>query len=113
MGEASIPRFAGNSHTLQFEDGAVFRETYSPDGRSLRWEGLEGPFAGSAETVSLYVGEVADGVYFVSWLESSGMTVSRVMDFNNGTAQDFWTKPAEAGRGGRVAEMHTGTMSPA
>lgn len=71
---------------------------------------VKGPTKGQSETVDLHVVEVADGVYFVSWLESSGMTISRVMNFKTGEAQLFWTMPAKDGVGGRSAEMHTGSM---
>lgn len=57
--------------------------------------------------------ELRDNVYFVNWPESSGMTVSRVMDMNSGMVHVFWTKSDQNGIGGRTAETHTGTMSPA
>ena len=41
------------------------------------------------------------------------MTVSRVMDMNSGMVHVFWTKSDQNGIGGRTAETHTGTMSPA
>jgi hypothetical protein len=106
------PVFAGKSYSFQVDNGMELRDQYAGDGRSLRWEAVKGPTTGQSETVDLHVVEVADGVYFVSWLESSGMTISRVMNFKTGEAQAFWTMPAADGIGGRSAEMHSATMRP-
>lgn len=105
-----VPVFAGKSYSLQVDNGIELRDQYAGDGRSLHWEATKGPTKGQSETVDLNVVEVADGVYFVSWLESSGMTISRVMNFKTGEVQLFWTMPASDGVGGRSAEMHTGTI---
>jgi phenolic acid decarboxylase len=104
------PIFAGSSYSFQVDNGIELQDQYASDGRSLHWEAVQGPTKGQSETVDLHVAELSEGIYFVSWLESSGMTVSRVMDFNSGTAQTFWTMPADKGIGGRRAELHTATM---
>jgi phenolic acid decarboxylase len=87
------PVFAGNSYSLQVDNGIELRDQYAGDGRSLHWEAVKGPTKGQSETVDLHVVEVADGVYFVSWLESSGMTISRVMNFKTGETQLFGQCP--------------------
>jgi hypothetical protein len=58
----------------------------------------------------IWIFQVADGVYFVSCLGPSGMTVSRVMGFNTGDAHVFGTKPDDNGVGGRAAETHAARM---
>jgi len=107
----AAPVFAGKSYSFKVDNGIELRDDYGGDGRSLHWEATAGPTKGQSETVDLHVVEVADGIYFVSWLEASGMTISRVMNFNTGEAQAFWTMPAKEGVGGRSAEMHTATMA--
>jgi phenolic acid decarboxylase len=108
--EMSTPVFAGHSYPFQVDNGMELHDNYSKDGQSLRWEAVKGQTKGQSETVDLQVAEVADGIYFVSWLESSGMTVSRVMNFNTGGAPAFWTMPDDSGVGGRAAQMHMASM---
>jgi hypothetical protein len=105
---APLPSFAGHTYLFQVDNGAAFRNAYSADGRRLRWEGL-GESAGQAEDVALHVAEVGPNLYFVSWTEASGITVSHVMDLNRLTVRVFWTYEGE---GGRVGELHTGTLQP-
>ncbi|WP_030234038.1 MoaF-related domain-containing protein [Streptomyces sp. NRRL S-350] len=101
-----LPAFAGRTYLFRADNGAAFRNTYSADGTRLRWEGL-GESAGQWEDVRLHVAEVAPEVYFVSWTEQSGITVSHVMDLGKLTVRAFWTFEGE---GGRVGELHTGTL---
>ncbi|GAA2748348.1 MULTISPECIES: MoaF-related domain-containing protein [Kitasatospora] len=106
---APLPGFAGRTYLFEVDNGAAFRNAYSADGTRLRWEGL-GESAGQWEDVKLHVAEVAPRIYFVSWTETSGITVSHVMDLNTLTVKVFWTWEGE---GGRVGELHTGRLTPA
>ncbi|MFJ9517376.1 MoaF-related domain-containing protein [Kitasatospora sp. NPDC101801] len=103
---APLPAFAGHTYLFQVDNGAAFRNTYSADGLRLRWDGL-GESAGQWEDVPLHVAQVAPHIYFVSWTEKSGITVSHVMDLAAMTVRAFWTYEGE---GGRVGELHTGTL---
>ncbi|MDH6114089.1 phenolic acid decarboxylase [Kitasatospora sp. MAP12-15] len=103
-----LPGFAGRTYLFQVDNGAAFRNSYSSDGSRLRWEGL-GESAGQWDDVALHVARVAPEVYFVSWTEKSGLTVSHVMDLAALTVRVFWTYEGE---GGRVGELHTGTLRP-
>ncbi|WP_051966471.1 MoaF-related domain-containing protein [Kitasatospora mediocidica] len=103
---APLPGFAGRTYLFQVDNGAAFRNAYSADGTRLRWEGL-GESAGQWEDVTLHVARVAPEVYFVSWTEKSGITVSHVMDLAALTVRVFWTYEGE---GGRVGELHAGTL---
>src|SRR5262245_37260317 len=113
MTKTATPSFAGRTYMFRVDNGMVLRASFGPGGRKLSWEAVEGPNAGTGETVDMQVAEISDNVYFVNWLESNGMTVSRVMDMNSGMVHVFWTMPDQSGIGGRTAETHTGTMSPA
>ncbi|MGK4584255.1 MoaF-related domain-containing protein [Kitasatospora sp. HPMI-4] len=103
---APLPGFAGHTYLFRVDNGAAFRNAYSADGTRLHWEGL-GESAGQSEDVALHVAEVAPQIYFVSWTEASGLTVSHVMDLAKLTVRTFWTYEGE---GGRVGELHTGTL---
>lgn len=105
---APPPSFAGRTYLFQVDNGAAFRNAYSADGKRLRWEGL-GESAGQWEDVELHVAQVRPDLYFVSWTEPSGITVSHVMDLAALTVRAFWTYEGE---GGRVGEMHSGTLEP-
>ncbi|MDF3141361.1 MULTISPECIES: hypothetical protein [unclassified Streptomyces] len=102
--------YAGKTFVFRVDNGVVFRNTYSADGISLRYETLEGPAKGAEETVTLHTAEVAPGLFIVGWVEASGMTVTHLMNLNTRTIHAFWTYETD---NGRVAELHTGTLEPA
>ncbi|PYC76812.1 hypothetical protein C7C46_21785 [Streptomyces tateyamensis] len=103
---AALPGFAGRTYLFEVDNGAAFRNTYSADGKRLRWEGL-GESAGQWLDVELHVAQVAPQIWFVSWTEDSGLTISHVMDLGAMTVRVFWTYEGE---GGRVGELHTGRL---
>lgn len=105
---APLPGFAGHTYLFQVDNGAAFRNTYSADGTRLHWEGL-GESAGQELDVELHVAEVGPQLYFVSWTEPTGLTISHVMDLNTLTVRVFWTWEGE---GGRVGELHEGRLEP-
>ncbi len=105
---APLPGFAGRTYLFQVDNGAAFRNAYSPDGTRLHWEGL-GESAGQWADVALHVAQVGPELYFVSWTETGGLTVSHVMDLAALTVRAFWTYEGE---GGRVGELHTGKLEP-
>ncbi|MFC4337787.1 tyrosinase family protein [Salininema proteolyticum] len=100
-----VPGFAGKAYRLDFGDGMVFENEYSPDGFTLYWRAVAGPAAGDCGTEELHVDDLARGRYFVSWTESGGVTVSHVMDLAAGEVRAFLTFPGEepADREGRLA----------
>ncbi|WP_406470430.1 MoaF-related domain-containing protein [Streptomyces sp. NBC_01615] len=111
--DAAAPAFAGRRYVFRVDNGTVFRNTYAADGRTLHWHTVEGPAKGTAETVTLHHAEIAPNLYFVSWIEASGTTVSHVMDLNRNTVRAFWTYADEAAPvGDRSGELHTGTLTP-
>ncbi len=110
MTDNALPEFAGQVFRFEVDNGYTFRNTYAADGKSLRWEAIEGPTTGQSETVALSVALVAPRVYFVSWTEAStGMTVSHVMDLAQGIVHAFWTSALESG--GRAGELHGGRLT--
>ncbi|MFI6999318.1 MoaF-related domain-containing protein [Nocardia sp. NPDC050175] len=106
----SILTYAGRTLILRVDNGVVFRNTYAADGATLHYETLEGSAKGAQETVVLHAAEVGPGLFMLGWVETSGMTITHVMNLTARTVHAFWTY--EAG-GNRVAELHTGTLEPA
>lgn len=104
----SAPDFAGHTYVLTLDNGAVLRNSYSADGTTLDWTALEGPMAGHSGREALSVRAVGEGLYFVNWVEASGMTVSHVMDLGRGTVSVYWTYATPDG--GRAGELHTATL---
>ncbi|MEU9945089.1 MoaF-related domain-containing protein [Streptomyces lavendulae] len=105
---AAVPDFAGHTYVLTLDNGAVLRNSYSADGTTLDWTALEGPMAGHSGREALSVRAVGEGLYFVNWVEASGMTVSHVMDLGRGTVSVYWTYATPDG--GRTGELHTATL---
>lgn len=105
---SSVPAFAGHTYVLTLDNGAVLRNSYSADGTTLDWTALEGPMAGRSGQEKLSVRAVGEGLYFVNWVEASGMTVSHVMDLGHGTVSVYWTYGTPDG--GRAGELHTATL---
>lgn len=106
---AEVPVFAGHVYQLEVDNGVVFRNSYSADGTRLHWEALEGPFRGSSGDEKLSVRRIGDGIYHVNWVESSGMTVSHVMDLNTKTVSIYWTYVTADGD--RVGEPHSASLA--
>lgn len=105
---ASTSDYAGHTYRLTLDNGTVLRNTYSEDGKTLNWVGLAGPLKGKSGEEDLQVRKVRQGVYFVSWVEDSGVTVSHVMDLPRRSVDIFWTFGTEDG--GRLGELHTATL---
>jgi hypothetical protein len=106
---AEIPAFAGHAYRLEVDNGVVFQNSYSADGTKLHWEALAGPMKGHSGDQQLSVQKIRDGVYHVNWVESSGMTVSHVMDLTAKTVSVYWTYVGADGE--RVGELHTASLT--
>jgi len=99
--------FAGKTIEFKVDNGVVFHNDYTADGKGLRYEAVDGPTKGTAEDVQLHAAQVAPGVYLVGWAEASGMTVTHAMNFNDGVIHAFWTYETDTGR---IGELHHGTF---
>lgn len=77
----SAPPYLG-SFIYRYDDGSVYRVTVS-DAAHLRWEALEGPEQGKSADEVTERKQVRPDVYFVSWVEKSGVNVVQVVDLTN------------------------------
>lgn len=78
-----IPAYAQEPYIGQFiyryNDGSVYRVTVH-SATHLRWEAIQGPEKGRSGEEAVRRIKVREGIYFVNWLESSGVHVSQVVD---------------------------------
>jgi hypothetical protein len=81
---------SGKRVLMQYPNGLEIQNHYlSPD--SLEWEIMSGPSKGEKGIETTHTVEIAPRIFFVSWLERSGTTVSHVIDFNKSQATVFVT----------------------
>ncbi|HPW17062.1 MAG TPA: phenolic acid decarboxylase [Candidatus Aminicenantes bacterium] len=67
---------------FKYAGGTTYRVTVK-DGTHLHWECVEGAAKGSSgdETVTRF--KVAENIYFVTWVEKTGIVVSEVVDLGS------------------------------
>jgi phenolic acid decarboxylase len=101
------PAFSGQTYLIHFDNGTVFRNTYSADGASLHYDTVEGAGAGSSEDVTLHTAALGGTTYLVNWVEANGTTVTHLMNLDEEKVHAFWTFD---GPGGRNGELHTASL---
>jgi phenolic acid decarboxylase len=77
-------------------------------GSRVAWRALSGPATGSSGTETASIAEVRPDLWFVSWVEGSGTTVSQVLDLHLMSVTSFVTFDAGGTRRGMP---DTGTLS--
>ncbi len=87
----------GKQLLFRYESGLEVVGHYTGEA-TIEWEARTGPAKGSRGTERTHAREVAPGIFFVSWVESSGTTVSQVLDFNTHQVTAFVTYAAGAER---------------
>lgn len=87
----------GKSLLLKYQSGLEVIGHYRSDAH-LEWETASGPQRGARGSESVHVAQVAPHVFFVSWLEKSGVTVSQVLDLDQSKVTAFVTFDTEQGR---------------
>ena len=87
---APTTQLTGNRYIFEYKSGLTV-EAYYPGEGVLEWKALTGPSAGSTGRENATIVEVRDGLYFVSWLESSGTSVSNVIDLKAMRVRSFVT----------------------
>lgn len=87
----------------QYQGGNAFRVSV-PNDKKLIWEGIAGKVAGTSGTEKPQRFKVADGVYFVTWTEKTGIDVSQVINYRTGKVFTTVIK-------GRDRLVHQGTVT--
>ncbi|MBN3744205.1 adenylate cyclase [Burkholderia sp. Se-20373] len=89
---ASTPRppFAGKTFEVRY-DGLTALNAYDDDGRHMRYEITEGPYAGAKGEIEYTWQPIAGDTYAISWQEADRATVVHIDDFAAGTSRSFFT----------------------
>jgi hypothetical protein len=94
-------------HTYEAAFGSdIFQFRFESE-NSMTQTGIQGPNKGFQETERITVTPVRDGVFMLTWQESSGTTVVQVADFAEGTNYTNITIPDDDGT---VFLRFTGTL---
>jgi hypothetical protein len=87
----------GRKLRFEYDNGVELTAEY-PGANELVWRALAGPAAGTEGTEIYECAEVAPEVFFVSWLERSGTSVSQVIDLVRGALVSYVTFDTPSGR---------------
>lgn len=101
------PAFVGKRILIKYDSGLELKAHYR-SATQLTWENLTGRTKGQQGTEAIHAVEVAPNVFFISWLEKSGVSVSNVVDLRNRRVSAFIT--FDAGQG-RQAMLDKGTLT--
>ncbi|HEY4366305.1 MAG TPA: phenolic acid decarboxylase [Steroidobacteraceae bacterium] len=91
--------FVGKTIEIRYSSGLEVRARYDST-TAMTWEALSGPAKGRQGTEIIAAAEVAADVYFISWIEASGTSVSNVVDLGARTVHAYVTFQASEGRQG-------------
>jgi phenolic acid decarboxylase len=105
--QAQTMSFVGKSLHFRYASGLEVTGHYAT-ASDLTWEALTGPSKGSKGTEKVHAQEVAPKVFFISWLEKSGTSVSQVLDLNQMKVTAFVTFE---GGNGRQSMFDHGTLT--
>ena len=97
----------GKKLLFQYKSGLQVIGDYSTL-NEVSWEALTGPSKGSKGTESVHTAEVAPNIFFVSWIEKPGTTVSQVLDLDKLVVTAFVTFDTPQGR---QSMFDTGTLT--
>ncbi|MFJ3789706.1 MoaF-related domain-containing protein [Kitasatospora sp. NPDC090091] len=99
-----LPPFAGHAYLVTVADtGAVYRNTFSADGKSVTGLTVKGSNPGRTFTAPDLAVQTGPRQYFISWIEPGDVTVSQVADFEKHTVEFYVTSTDSAGtRSGAV-----------
>jgi phenolic acid decarboxylase len=89
--------FVGRKIIIRYESGLEVKAHYK-SAAELTWEALTGPSKGASGDETIYASEVAPNIFFISWLENKGISVSNVLDLNNSRMTAFVTFDSGNGR---------------
>ncbi len=106
-GEEKPLAFVGKTVILRYDSGLEVKAHY-PSATELAWEALAGPAKGQRGDEAIEAVQVAPEVFFISWLEEEGTSVSNVLDL--GTKRVYAFVTFESGEKGRRSLFDRGTV---
>ncbi len=100
-------KFVGKKILLRYANGMEIIGDYKTS-TEMSWEALAGPAKGMKGTERIQAVEISPEIFFISWFEESGTTVSQVLNFNKSTVVAYIT--FETGQG-RQSALEKGTFT--
>ena len=100
--------FVGRRLHFAYDSGIEIDAHYVSDSE-LRWKAAAGPAAGQSGTEEIMAAEVAPEIFFISWIEESGMTLSQVLDLKEMRVMSYITMDMNGPR--RTGMLQTGTIT--
>ncbi|MFC1436265.1 hypothetical protein ACEZDB_37090 [Streptacidiphilus sp. N1-3] len=104
-----VPLFAGHAYLLTVDDGSVYRNTFSADGRSVTGLTVVGSNVGRTFTAPADAVRTGSKQFFISWIEPGGVTVSQVVDFDRHTVEFYVS--SDDSTGALVGGLHHAKLS--
>lgn len=99
---------AGKTAEAKFDSGAHFKLEYLSDG-TMKWTDLIPERQGRSGIQAIDVVRLNDGLFTVSWVESTGTTVTHSINLNKGTVHGYRTTEDDKEFGGRAVATYDGT----
>jgi phenolic acid decarboxylase len=99
--------FAGRRLRLVYDSGIEIEGHYVSDSE-LIWKAIAGPPAGQSGTEQIQAAEVAPDVFFISWVEEGGLTLSQVLNLKDMKVISFVTMDMGGRRSGM---LQSGTVT--
>lgn len=89
--------YVGKRYIFSYPSGLEV-EAFYPRADCLNWKALSGPALGSSGVERTHVVRLTSKQFFISWVESSGTTVSNVVDLAAMKVAAFVTWPSGTAR---------------
>ena len=102
--------FIGQTAEVLFETGFHFKLEYL-DKDTLRWTSLKEEDNGKTETEPIYTYNITENHISVNWIESTGVSVSHIINPIEGTIWAYMSWNDENQYGGRAVLTHKGTFT--
>jgi len=81
LAEVKTMSFVGKKLLFRYDSGLQVEGHYTSP-TALNWRAVEGPPKGQTGAETIHAVEITPGVFFISWLEKGGTSVSQVVDLN-------------------------------
>lgn len=95
--------------SVHYESGFAFDIVY-PEKDVLQWIPTSDKSLAPSGREHYEVEEVSDKIFYVNWVEETGVVVSQILNFNSNKVLAFMTWNDEKGRGGRASIFQKGSF---
>lgn len=105
-------KYQGKRVDVNYDTGYHFVIEYLSE-KELKWTALAKRAEGAPEVEKeLYDSyEIGEDEYMINWIEETGLVVSQIANFREGTVYAFMTWPDENAHGHRAKLLHKGTLT--